>query len=68
MIKVFDIKYKDSNKNFPKELELNFEQYEWNDKIPIGFGNLNSKIYLAIKEITGCESISCRLDLNYKKS
>ena len=59
LVKVKDIKYYGSNKDLPKCLNLDISKY--ND-IPSGFGNLNCKVYRAIKEKTGREAISCRLD------
>lgn len=59
-IKVKDIKYYGSDKDLPKKLTLDISKY--ND-IPKGFGNLNCKVYRAIKEMTGREAISCRIDI-----
>lgn len=57
-IRVKNIKYYGTNKNLPDKLTLDISKY--ND-IPKGFGNLNCKVYRAIKEKTGREAISCQL-------
>ncbi len=58
-VRVKDIRYYGSNKDLPKRLTLDISKYS---DIPVGFGNLNCKVYRAIKEKTGREAISCRLD------
>lgn len=59
-IKVKDIKYYGSEKDLPKKLTLDISKY---NQIPKGFGNLNCKVYRAIKEKTGREAVSCRIDI-----
>ena len=63
MWKLYDIVYKD--KQGPSQLTVDLDVFKWSSSIPVGFGNLNSKAYLAIKAITGCESISCKCDVFY---
>jgi hypothetical protein len=58
-VKVKDIKYYGEDKDLPSALILDISKYE---HIPKGFGNLNCKVYRAIKEMTGREAKSCRLD------
>jgi len=67
MTRFYDIIYKTPREDLPSSVIVDLESYPWSKDIPIGFGNLNSKAYLAIKAVTGCEPISCKLDLNYKK-
>lgn len=59
-LRVKNIKYYGSNKDLPTKLTLDVSKY--ND-IPKGFGNLNCKVYRAIKEKTGREAISCQIDI-----
>ena len=61
LCKVCEIKYKNNNKDLPSELVIDFNNYEWVKNIPIGPINLNTKVYRAIKEITGEEAYSCKL-------
>lgn len=59
--KFYDIKYESSNPGLPTELIIDLERFEWCNDIPVGLGNLNSKVIRAIKEITGCYPVSCRI-------
>ena len=52
MWKLYDIVYKENNTG-PGEIIIDLDGFEWSKDIPIGFGNLNSKTYKAIKEVTG---------------
>lgn len=61
--KLYDIKYYGNNKNLPKELTLDLNSYEWSKTIPYGLGNLNAKVYRAIKQETGREAKSCKVDM-----
>ncbi len=61
---MYDIKYKD--KESVKEIYVDLEGFKWSKSIARGFGNLNSKAFKAIKEITGCEPTSCKLGKIYK--
>lgn len=65
---VYDIKYKvNKKKKLPSQFVVDLKKFSWHDKIPVGLGNLNSKLYRAIKEITGCEATSCKADvIKYK--
>jgi len=64
MWKLYDIVYKD-NKSGPGEVIIDLDGFEWSKEIPIGFGNLNSKTYKAMKEVTGLEIESCKVDVFY---
>lgn len=64
MDRLFDIIYKEPREDLPKEIVVDLSKYNWVVK---GLGHLNSKAYLAIKDATGCESISCKLDISFKK-
>lgn len=59
--KFYDIKYESSRKDLPTELIIDLERFSWCKDVPVGFGNLNSKVRRAIKEITGCYPTSCKL-------
>ncbi|NBP16683.1 hypothetical protein EBU95_20225 [bacterium] len=59
--KFYDIKYECDDKNLPSELIIDLERFQWCDEVPVGLGNLNYKARRAIKEITGCYPISCKL-------
>lgn len=63
MTRLYDIVYKEPREDLPSEIITDLSKFDWVDK---GLGNLNSKAYLAIKAITGCESISCKLDITFK--
>jgi hypothetical protein len=58
---LYDIVYEEDRDDLPTRIEVDFEQFPWFHKIDVGFGNLNCKAYLAIKEVTGCNAISCKL-------
>lgn len=61
MIEIIDILYKEPDEKLPKSLKIDLDKFIWAKDIPVGFGNLNSKVFRAIKEITGCEAVSCKL-------
>jgi len=60
----YDIIYK-NNIQGPNNVIVNLENYEWCKDIPVGFGNLNCKAYKVIKEITGLEINSCKVEMIY---
>ena len=62
--RLYNIIYK-NNAQGPGEIIVNLDGFEWSSDIPVGFGNLNSKAYKAVKEITGLEIESCRVDTFY---
>lgn len=61
--KLYDIKYYGSNKSLPKELVLDLNSYEWAKNIPVGPFHLNTKAFRAIKQETGYEAKSCKVDM-----
>jgi len=60
--KFYDIIYRDS-KSGPSEIILNLDEYAWSSTIPVGPMNLNTKAYKAIKEVTGLELSSCKVEM-----
>jgi hypothetical protein len=62
--RLYDIQYK-GNKNGPSEIIVNLDDLDWSKDIPIGFSNLNTKTYKAVKEVTGSEIHSCKVDTFY---
>jgi len=61
---LYDVRYRD-NKNGPNELILDLDGYPWSSSIPVGFFNLNTKAYKAVKEVTGLEIDTCKVDVIY---
>jgi hypothetical protein len=55
--KIYDIKYKIANDILPIKLIVDLSRY-YTD---VGFGNINSKAYQAVKDITGHEAESCKV-------
>jgi len=64
MWKLYDIRYRD-NKHGPGEIVLNLDGFEWSKDIAVGPFHLNTKAYKAIKEVTGLELDSCKVDTFY---
>lgn len=62
--KFYDIKYRD-NKFGPTEIIINLDEFVWSSSIPVGPMNLNTKAYKAIKEVTGLELSSCKVEMIY---
>jgi len=62
--KLYDIKYR-GNKYGPTEIILNLDNFEWSKDVPVGPFHLNTKAYKAIKEVTGLELDSCKVDTFY---
>jgi len=62
--RLYNIKYKNDAQG-PGEIIVNLDNFEWSSNIARGLGNLNSKTYKAIKEITGLEIDSCCAEVFY---
>ena len=62
--RLYNIVYKNKGQG-PGEIIVDLDEFSWSSSIPIGFGNLNSKTYKAVKEITGLEIDSCCVDTFY---
>ena len=62
--KLYDIVYKE-NKSGPTEIIVDLDGFSWSEDVHIGLGNLNSKAYKAIKEVTGLEMYSCKAEVFY---
>lgn len=62
--KLYDIRYRD-NKSGPQELILDLDGFSWSKEIPVGPFNLNTKAYKAVKEVTGLEIDTCKVDTFY---
>jgi len=60
--RLYDIVYKNGGQG-PAEITADLSVY--NDQVDVGLGNLNSKAYKAIKETTGLEMHSCKVDMVY---
>lgn len=61
---LYDIRYR-NNKHGPGELILDLDGYSWSSSISVGFFNLNTKVYKAVKEVTGLEIDTCKVDVIY---
>lgn len=62
--KLYDIRYRE-NQSGPSEIVIDLDSFSWSKDIPVGFGNLNSKVYKAVKEVTGLEIDVCKVDVIY---
>jgi hypothetical protein len=60
MWKLYNIEY-ESDKG-PDSLLVDLDGYSWSSSIPVGPHNLNHKAFRAIKELTGCDAITCKFD------
>jgi len=61
---LYDVRYKD-DKPGPRELILDLEGFSWSSSVPVGFFNLNTKAYKAVKEVTGLEIDTCKVNVIY---
>lgn len=61
---LYDIRYRDG-KSGPAEFILDLDGFEWSSKMPVGFGNLNSKVYKAVKEVSGLDIDTCKVNVIY---
>ena len=66
--RLYDIKYESDRTDLPTEIIVDLTKFSWFDEIPVGFGNLNSKASRAVKDITGCNSLSCKVDILRKNN
>ena len=57
--RIYNIKYKEPNSSLPVEIVVDLNKYS----ADVGFGNMNSKAYKAIKDITGFEAESCNVGM-----
>ena len=57
--RIYNIKYKTENNSLPTEIIIDLNKYI----ADVGFGNMNSKAYQAIKDITGYEAESCKVEM-----
>jgi len=60
--RIYNIVYKPNgilNGVLPTEITIDINKYS----ADVGFGNLNSKVYQAIKNIIGYEAESCRVEM-----
>lgn len=62
MWRIYDIEYETPREDLPSEIHVETNKFEWFNDIPIGLGNLNSKLGRIIKEVTGSKSISCKYE------
>lgn len=60
--RLYDIDYEVKRGDLPTEIIVNLDKFPWINDIDVGFGNLNCKVHRAIKEITGCNSLSCKVE------
>ena len=61
--RLYDIKYDSNRTDLPTEIIVDLNKFPWFNDIPVGLGNLNCKASRAIKEITGCNSLSCKAEV-----
>ena len=59
--KLTNVRYRNGESG-PSELFIDLEQFDWVKDIPVGPFNLNTKVYKAVKEVTGKEIESCNWD------
>ena len=64
--RIYDIVYESDRQDLPTEIEVETDKFEWFNDIPVGFGNLNSKLGRIVREITGCDSKSCKYETIYR--
>ena len=60
--RIYNIKYKEpclAWQSLPTEIIVDLNKYSAN----VGFGNMNSKAYQAIKDIIGFEAESCKVEM-----
>jgi hypothetical protein len=57
--RIYNIIYKESNSSLPSEIIVDLNKYS----ADVGFGNMNSKAYQAIKAIVGYEAQSCKVEM-----
>ena len=61
--RLYDIRYEYHREDLPTEIIVELDKFPWINDIDTGFGNLNCKAHRAIKEITGVNSLSCKVEL-----
>ena len=66
--RLYDIQYESPRGDLPTEIFVDLRKFSWFDEIPVGLGNLNSKVGRAVKDITGCNSLSCKVDIVRKNT
>jgi len=57
--RIYNIIYKEPNSVSPTEIIVDLRRYY----ADVGFGNLNHRAYCAIKDITGYEAESCKVEM-----
>lgn len=62
--RLYDIQYR-NGKTGPAEFTLDLDSFEWSKDIPVGPFNLNTKVYKAIKEVSGLEMDTCKVEMVY---
>lgn len=60
--RIYDIIYDSDRSDLPVEIEVEISKFEWFNDIPVGLGNLNCKLARIVKEVTGCNSKSCKYE------
>lgn len=69
--RLYDIKYESSRTDLPSEIHVDLndlERFPWMKDVEVGPMHLNFKAFRAIKEITGCVSTSCKVEILKKYS
>jgi hypothetical protein len=64
MLRLYDVSYKDG-KSGPSEIIISLDNFERGPEISVGPFHLNNKAYKVIKEATGLELNSCKVDTFY---
>jgi hypothetical protein len=57
--RIYNIIYKEPKSSLPSEIVVDLNKYS----ADVGFGNLNSKAYQAIKDVTGFEAEFCKVEM-----
>jgi len=60
--RLYDIKYKEPS-SAPTDITLDLDGFPWSSSVSVGPHNLNYKAFRAIKEVTGCDAITCKFDV-----
>ncbi|NDB85012.1 MAG: hypothetical protein EB127_20270 [Alphaproteobacteria bacterium] len=57
--RIYDIEYVEEDKSLPAEIIVDLNSFHGD----VGFGNMNSRCYQAVKAITGHEAKSCKVEM-----
>jgi len=57
--RIYDIEYEISRQDLPVEIIVDLDKFNY--EVEPGMGNLNHKVYRAIRDITGCKALNCKV-------